>query len=75
MVYLSSPACTATGGIFTAGGGFVGRVGIVQGDGVVFDRLTPEALAERFDEVTALGAGREFTGGASELTRWVLSRL
>lgn len=75
VAYLSSPACITTGGIFTVGGGFVGRVGIVQGDGAVFDQLTPEALAERFDEVTALGTGREFTGGASELTRWVLSRL
>lgn len=75
VVYLSSPACTTTGQIFTAGGGFVGRVGIVQGDGAVFDQLTPEALAARFAEVTELGAGREFTGGASELTRWVLSRL
>jgi NAD(P)-dependent dehydrogenase (short-subunit alcohol dehydrogenase family) len=75
VVYLGSEACTETGSTFAVGGGYVSRVAIVQGDGVVFDDLTPEALAERWDDVTTLGEGREFRGGAAEQGDWVVSRL
>ena len=75
VVYLGSQDCTQTGSIFTAGGGYVSRVAIVQGDGVAFDELTPEALAERWDDVVALGDGREFLGGAAEQGDWVVSQL
>lgn len=75
VVYLSSEACTETGAILTAGGGFVGRVAVVQGDGAVFEELTPESLAARWDEVTRLGAGREFPAGAAEQGDWVVGQL
>jgi NAD(P)-dependent dehydrogenase (short-subunit alcohol dehydrogenase family) len=75
VVYLGSETCTETGSIFTVGGGYVSRVAIVQGDGVVFDEPSPEALADRWDDVIALGDGREFRGGAAEQGDWVVSRL
>ena len=35
-------------GLDSFGGGFVGRVAVLQGAGVVFDgRVTPEGIAER----------------------------
>lgn len=75
VTYLASEACTQTGAIFSVGGGFVSRVAIVQGDGVVFDDITPEAIAERFDDVMAIGEGQEFPGGASEQGGDVVSRV
>lgn len=75
VTYLSSEACTQTGAIFTAGGGYISRVAIVQGDGVVLDEVTPEAIAERWDDIVELGDGREFPGGAAEQGDAVVSRL
>ena len=75
VTYLVSEACTQTGAIFSVGGGFVSRVAIVQGDGVVFDDITPEAIAERFDEVMAIGEGKEFPQGAAEQGGDVVSRV
>lgn len=67
VAYLCSEACTTSGAVLTAGGGHVARVGVVQGPGVTLgDGLTPEALAERWDEVLDLEGGREFDGGAAE---------
>ncbi len=75
VVYLASEACQESGSILTAGGGFVGRVAVVQGTGAVFDGLTPEALAARWDEVVTLGEGYEFPGGAAEQGDWVVAQL
>ncbi|WP_052668700.1 SDR family oxidoreductase [Nitriliruptor alkaliphilus] len=74
IVYLASEACAHTGGIFTAGGGYVGRVAVVQAPGVVLDDVTPEALADRWDEVTDVAGGQEFDGAAAQ-GDWVLSRV
>jgi NAD(P)-dependent dehydrogenase (short-subunit alcohol dehydrogenase family) len=74
VVYLASEACTHTGGIFTAGGGYVGRVAVVQAPGMVFDQVTPEALAERWEALTEVEGGHEFTG-AAEQGDWVLARV
>ncbi|MFA9430250.1 SDR family NAD(P)-dependent oxidoreductase [Egicoccus sp. AB-alg2] len=76
VTYLCSPACTHTGGVFTAGGGFVGRVAVTQGPGVVFDRdLTPEDLADKWDEVVRMDGAVEFDGGAAAQGDWVLGRI
>jgi NAD(P)-dependent dehydrogenase (short-subunit alcohol dehydrogenase family) len=65
--YLASEACTETGAIFTAGGGYVARVGIVEGEGVAFDHVaTPEEIAERWEDIIRLGEGTEYTRGAAE---------
>ncbi|HSK22966.1 MAG TPA: SDR family NAD(P)-dependent oxidoreductase [Egicoccus sp.] len=76
VTLLCSEACEQTGGVFTAGGGFVGRVGVLQGPGAVFgDGLTPEDLAERWDEVISMDDAVEFDGGAAEQGDWVLDRV
>jgi NAD(P)-dependent dehydrogenase (short-subunit alcohol dehydrogenase family) len=75
VVYLASEACEHTGGIFTAGGGYVGRVAVVQATGVVLDQVTPEALADRWSEVTDVTEGHEFDGGAAAQGDWVLGRV
>jgi NAD(P)-dependent dehydrogenase (short-subunit alcohol dehydrogenase family) len=75
VVYLASEACEHTGEIFTAGGGYVGRVAVVQAPGVVFDSVTPEALAERWAAVTDVFGGSEFPDGASEQGDWVLAQI
>jgi NAD(P)-dependent dehydrogenase (short-subunit alcohol dehydrogenase family) len=75
VVYLASEACGHTGGIFTAGGGYVGRVAVLQAPGVVLDKVTPEALADRWAELTDVAGGREFPGGAAEQGDWVVAQL
>jgi NAD(P)-dependent dehydrogenase (short-subunit alcohol dehydrogenase family) len=74
IVYLASEACPHTGGVFTAGGGYVGRVAVVQAPGVVCHEMTPEAIAERWAAVTDVSGGSEFTG-AAEQGDWVLARV
>lgn len=76
VAHLVSDACTDTGRIFSVGGGYVSRVAIVEGPGVVFDDVpTPEAIADRWDEICDVTGGREFTGGAAEETGAVLERV
>jgi NAD(P)-dependent dehydrogenase (short-subunit alcohol dehydrogenase family) len=75
VTYLCSEACSTSGAVFTAGGGYVARVGIVQGAGLsAGPKLTPETLAERWDDVLSLDGGREFDG-AAEQGDWVLAQL
>jgi NAD(P)-dependent dehydrogenase (short-subunit alcohol dehydrogenase family) len=75
VVYLASESCTHTGGIFTAGGGYIGRVAVVQARGVVLPEVTPEAVAAAWPEVTDVSEGREFPQGAAEQGDWVLGRV
>jgi NAD(P)-dependent dehydrogenase (short-subunit alcohol dehydrogenase family) len=76
VTYLCSPTCTHTGGVFTAGGGFVARVAVLQGDGVRFgDAISPAAIADRFDEIVAMDRPHEFDGGAAEQGDWVVGQL
>lgn len=75
VVYLASETCPHTGGVFTAGGGYVGRVAVVQAPGVVLDEVTPEALAQRWSAVTDVSGGHEFPGGAAEQGDWVLAQV
>lgn len=75
VTWLVSPDCDHTGGVFAAGGGFVARVAVLHGPGAVFsDGVTPEDLAERWDEVVAVEGGREFDGAAAH-GDWVLGQL
>jgi NAD(P)-dependent dehydrogenase (short-subunit alcohol dehydrogenase family) len=76
VAYLCSEGCTETGVVVVAGGGFVARVAVLQGEGVVFDRVaTPEEVAERWPDVVRLGDASEFRGGAAEQAEWVLQRV
>jgi hypothetical protein len=55
--YLVHPSCTATGEVFTAAGGIVNRMAIVNTAGIYDPELTVETVAARFDEVMALPDG------------------
>lgn len=75
VVYLASEACAHTGGIFTAGGGYFGRIAVVQARGVVLPEVTPEAVAAAWPAVTDVADGLEFPQGAAEQGDWVLGRV
>jgi NAD(P)-dependent dehydrogenase (short-subunit alcohol dehydrogenase family) len=75
VAYLCSAACSSSGVVLAAGGGYVGRVAIVQGPGVnLGNGATPESLAERWDEVINIDGGREFEGAAAQ-GDWLLAQL
>lgn len=76
VAYLCSEGCTETGVVVVAGGGFVARVAVLQGEGVIFDGVaTPEEVAERWPDVVRLGDASEFAGGAADQAEWVLLRV
>lgn len=66
VAHLASEECTDSGQIVLAGGGLYARVAFFQGAGVTFDEVpSPEALADRWAEITDMGAatlGRPFGG-------------
>jgi NAD(P)-dependent dehydrogenase (short-subunit alcohol dehydrogenase family) len=77
--YLASEACTETGRIFSVGGGYVARVGIIEGPGATFgEGFTPDDVADKFDQVMALPLGEgdaEFTQGVMEQTGKIVTAL
>lgn len=76
VAYLASEGCTDSGKIFVAGGGYVARVAIVEGDGVIFDHVpTPEEVAGRWDEIGRTEHTTETTRGAAEQTETILGKL
>jgi NAD(P)-dependent dehydrogenase (short-subunit alcohol dehydrogenase family) len=76
VAYLCSESCTETGVVVVAGGGYVARVAILQGEGVVFDHVAnPEEVADRWPDVMRLGDASEFRDGAGEQAEWVLQRV
>jgi NAD(P)-dependent dehydrogenase (short-subunit alcohol dehydrogenase family) len=61
VAYLVSEACTETGKIYYAGGGYYSRVAIVEAEGSVFDQVpSVEQIAERWPEIGDLQGAREF---------------
>lgn len=76
VAYLCSESCTETGVVVVAGGGYVARVAVLQGEGVVFDHVAnPEEVADRWPDVMRLGEASEFRDGAGEQAQWVLQRV
>ncbi len=79
VAYLASEACTATGKIFSVGGGYIARVAIVEGAGATFeDGFTPEDVADRFDQISDVPVGEgsaEFTTGVMEQTGKIVQAL
>lgn len=76
VAYLGSQECRDTGHIFSVGGGYVSRVAIVEGAGVVFDEVpTPEQILEHWSAIGDVSRGREYPGGAAEETGAVLERV
>ncbi|SFT00086.1 SDR family NAD(P)-dependent oxidoreductase [Saccharopolyspora flava] len=52
--YLVHPSCAVTGEVFNVAGGAVNRMAVVNTAGIHDAALTPEIVAERFDEVMAI---------------------
>ncbi|GAA1572787.1 SDR family NAD(P)-dependent oxidoreductase [Actinomadura kijaniata] len=52
--YLAHADCAVTGEVFNAAGGHVSRMVVVNTPGIHDPKLTPEIVAERIDEITAL---------------------
>ena len=60
---LASEDHKGTGDIISTGAGYYSKIGIVEGAGVYFDPSeapSPDALAERFDEICDLSAAKPF---------------
>lgn len=53
VAYLASEACTATGRIFSVGGGRVAEIFIGEGPGYFSTSLTPEQVADNWDTITS----------------------
>src|SRR5690606_4057553 len=50
--YLASEACTETGEVFSAGGGYVARVALLEGSGVTYDAVpSVEDIGRRMTEI------------------------
>ncbi|MEM1418053.1 MAG: SDR family NAD(P)-dependent oxidoreductase, partial [Myxococcota bacterium] len=58
VAYLASEGCSATGQTYAVGGGYVSRVAIVEGSGVVLDpeAMTPESVAAAWEGIEDLSA-------------------
>jgi NAD(P)-dependent dehydrogenase (short-subunit alcohol dehydrogenase family) len=67
VAWLASEACSLSGEVLAAGAGYVARVKIVESQGVhlPLDAVTPEAVAQRWDEIADMSGARPF-GSATE---------
>ena len=72
VLYLASEECPVTGRIFNAGMAYYGRVGIVQGRGVVLsgdDKApTPEEVAASIDKIKDMSGAQEYYNATVALT-------
>jgi NAD(P)-dependent dehydrogenase (short-subunit alcohol dehydrogenase family) len=79
VAYLASEACTETGRIYSVGGGYIARVGIIEGPGATFEEgFTPDDVADRIAEINRLELGEgnaEFTHGVMEQTGKIVQAL
>ncbi|MBW2060642.1 MAG: SDR family NAD(P)-dependent oxidoreductase [Deltaproteobacteria bacterium] len=65
--FLSSEQCTASGDIIIAGLGYFAKAQMVESQGVRFDPfqdVTPEMLAERYQDITNMEKARPFTNSS-----------
>ncbi|MDX1510763.1 MAG: SDR family oxidoreductase [Nitriliruptorales bacterium] len=77
VAYLASDECTETGRCFSVGGGYIARVGILEGEGVFLgDNHTIEDVAANWDGAMQLGPDSvEFTNGVMEQTAKILQAM
>jgi NAD(P)-dependent dehydrogenase (short-subunit alcohol dehydrogenase family) len=63
VAYLSSEGLAETAQIYAVGGGYFSRVAIVEaaGVGIAVDKITPEAIADRWDEINDLSKATPFS--------------
>jgi NAD(P)-dependent dehydrogenase (short-subunit alcohol dehydrogenase family) len=77
VAWLASDDCTETGRCFSVGGGYIARVGILEGEGVYLgEEHTIEDVAENWEGAMTLGPGAvEFTNGVMEQTAKILQAM
>jgi NAD(P)-dependent dehydrogenase (short-subunit alcohol dehydrogenase family) len=77
VAYLASEACTDTGRVYSAGGGYMARVAILEGEGAAFDEVpSPEDVADRWEQLNQVDSGSvEFTTGVFEQTGKIVEAL
>lgn len=72
VAYLCSDACTATGDIIEAGAGYYARARMVEGKGHRFGvsgAVTPEMVAEHYDEIADLSEAEPFENALEATAR------
>jgi len=69
VVYLASDACTATGQILSAGGGYYAAVQIVEGAGIRFEHVpvTAEMIAQQFENITSMEHSRHYENASENV--------
>jgi NAD(P)-dependent dehydrogenase (short-subunit alcohol dehydrogenase family) len=77
VAYLASETCTDTGRIYSAGGGYMARVAILEGGGAAFDEVpSPEDVADKWEQLNQVDSGSvEFTTGVFEQTGKIVEAL
>jgi NAD(P)-dependent dehydrogenase (short-subunit alcohol dehydrogenase family) len=73
VAYLCHESCGASGDIIVAGGGYYGKVVMVQNKGIRFDKgeeVTAEMIAQRYGEITNMDGAAPFnnSGESAEAT-------
>ncbi len=69
VAYLCSEECTETGSVWSAGGGYYGRVAMVEGKGVFVDPsggVTIEQVRENWGKIKDMSGAEEFANANAE---------
>jgi NAD(P)-dependent dehydrogenase (short-subunit alcohol dehydrogenase family) len=69
VAYLCSEECTETGSVWSAGGGYYGRVAMVEGKGVFLDPsggVTIEQVQENWGKIKDMSGAEEFANANAE---------
>ncbi len=69
VAYLCSEECTETGSVWSAGGGYYGRVAMVEGKGVFMDPgngVTIEQVRDNWGEIKDMSGAEEFANANAE---------
>jgi hypothetical protein len=70
VAFLASEACTVSGTVLAAGGGYVATVRIEEGLGVhapAGERITPEFVAAQWDRISDMSQARPFGDAGAAL--------
>jgi hypothetical protein len=69
VAYLCSEECTESGGVWSAGGGYFGRVAMVEGKGVALDAsgdITVEQIRDNWGKIKDMSGAEEFANANAE---------
>ncbi len=69
VAYLCSEECTESGSVWSAGGGYFGRVALVEGKGVALDpsgEITVEQVRDNWGKIKDMSGAEEFANANAE---------